>query len=1237
MRLIARAVLAAFLVSLPGSGEVWAQVSRAAVAGEAGLAPTLALPSLGAPAVSAPSLLLSPALLAPSPLAPSAAAPVALQAVVAAAAKGEKPAARATLAVAAAQIAKLTPKTGAADSKEQAGRAFEGGAERRPSSSEVSGFAGAGPEALPRSGKSAPAVKTIPPLPVARPTLGSRARKLWPIALTAAAVALTSFILYKFGQPAAGLLPFLGLAGTLWTPSPGAKAAFLDGIKGAAAPGTIVSYAKVGELGARLGFDADQAGALFTELLQEGHLAIRDNRDAVYYTFRTRAEAPGTASALEHAGDVFASNAAVLMNSANAADHARSVAKADLAVAAYEKAGLAAGKPLPQLEEAKALRANAMLEFFTGLLTAHKNDLDGRENPTPKLAARAADAGEALAWLKTATYEAGRVPPMPEGVHRKLVALIGSLNPQEEDGQGAAGQVADGYIAALDLLEKYDPRDFLYAGPSKEPSPEGSWKPDDKQTAAFAAEVRSRTSAGATVTRETMMRAGRSLDLDAAGINAAVSALAAQGQVMILANGSVVYFDLREQASDDEDGIWDLHNEAFDAIKLANAPDAASHLRAVSRLDAVLGRYFSEAGKSRAIEQVSIALANAKLEAIASALRPREKSAAVEASLSFLAKAYYSAERRQDISAEVAKALEEAATLDALRTPIGSKKDAELERGANLTREFLVGMKAGGGSNRAPKAPRPGKDRSLASLEDLQAKTKALGMPESIREIAAAEYVKLERMDPQDSEAQKIRTYIEWLTDLPWSARTEDTPDIAAARNILDKDHAGLETVKERVLEFLAVRKRTGSKKGAIIAFTGPPGTGKTSIASAIAQALGRKFVRLSLGGVHDESVLRGHGRTYVGSMPGEIMRQMKAAGTINPVMLMDEVDKIGRDGNQGDPTAALLEILDPEQNNTFRDRYLDVPYDLSEVLFIVTSNELSHIPGPLRDRMEIIEFDGYTTLEKLDIAEKHVVPQKRELVGLKEGEASLTKNALRAIIEGYTMEAGVRGLREKIETLLRKISAWTETRGEAAPAVVDETMVAKYLGVERFSARPTAQNGIGVATGLAVNAYGGSTLNVEVSQEPGTGRLLLRKQFGDDIEDSAMNAYKYVKTHAAQLGLEGFDFTKYDVDINITPAGKVDGPSAGGLMVTAIVSALTGRPVKAGVAMTGEITMRGDILPIGGLKQKVMAAHRMGYKEVIFPWANLKDLENIPKEVRDAIKLTPARTYDDIFPAALE
>ncbi|MDD5305591.1 MAG: hypothetical protein PHS14_21030, partial [Elusimicrobia bacterium] len=482
-----------------------AGVARVSIAGEAGLAPPIALPVLGGPSVSAPSFLLSPASLTPSlipaPSMPSALVPVALQPAVAAAAKAAKPDPRAALNGAAALAAQLTPKMGGAESKEQSGRAFEGSSQRRPAASGVAGSEGNGPESLPLSGKSAPSVKTIPPLPIARPILGSRVRALWPAVMNAAVAALTAILLYKFGSPAAGLLPILGLAGTLgWSPSPGAKAAFLAGIRNAAAPGTVVAYAKVGEIGARLGLDADKAGALFTELLQEGHLAIRDNRDAVYFSFRARAEAADQPSSLEHAADVLASNAAVLMNSGSSSDHARAVAKADRAVAAYDDAGREAGKPLPQLEEAKVLRANAMLEFVTGLLAAHKRGLESRAPLTPKLTQRAADLAEALGWLDTATYQAGHVPPMPESVHRKLVALVGSINPQAEDGSGAAGEVADGYIAALDLLEKYDPRDFLYEGPSsKAPAPEGSWKPSEEQTDAFAAEVRSRAAAGETV------------------------------------------------------------------------------------------------------------------------------------------------------------------------------------------------------------------------------------------------------------------------------------------------------------------------------------------------------------------------------------------------------------------------------------------------------------------------------------------------------------------------------------------------------------------------------------------------------------------------------------------------------------------------------------------------------------------------------------------------------------------
>ncbi len=1193
-RFTRRCLAAALALSMAAPGPAFATgVARVPVAGEAGLTMSLALPRLEAPATNTPPLTASAAGLTPSLLT----APTAAQAAT--------PDPRAALAGAARQTVTLTPTSSGSESKAQAGRAFEGASERRAAAFDVAGSESSGPKALPRSEKTAPPGGNAPP---------------------------------------------------------DAKAGLLAGIRNETAPGTIATYAKVGEIGARLGLDPEKTGTLFTELLQEGHLAMRDNKDTVYFSFRARVDAPAHAPAPEHAADVLASNAVALLNSANPADHARAVAQADRAVAAYEKAGQP-GQTLPQLEEAKVLRANAMLEFFSGFLGAHKKDLESLKTLTPKLTERVADLAEALAWLKTATYQAGYVPPMPARVHRKLVALVDSLDPLKKDGRPAEDEVADGYIAALLLLEQFDARDFLYEGPtSKTPAPEESWTPSGQQTAAFAAQIRAHTSAGETVAPETLTRAGKALGLDMPQMNAAIFALAARGELLVLANGKVVYFDLIEQAGNSSDNIWELHNEAIDAIKLANAPDAASHLRAVARLDAVFKKYSAHKGlspKSKALEQVSIALGNAKLEAITSSLRLYEKTLGsslskdpldvVRLCLSLLSNVHYAAERRQNIGADLAAGLDAVATLEVLRKAVGDKKDAELARGAELTRAFIENLKFSKRGNRSTWVrvlkkpaehraadPKDGRGGSLDSIEALQAKMKAIGMPEAIQEITTREYEKMAQMAPRDSETQKVRTYIEWLIDVPWSRRTEDVTDIAAARGTLDRDHAGLEKVKERVLEFLAVRKRTGSKKGAIIAFTGPPGVGKTSIAAAIAQALGRKFVRLSLGGVHDETVLRGHGRTYVGSMPGEIMRQMRAAGTVNPVMLMDEVDKMGRNSNAGDPTAALLEILDPKQNNTFRDRYLDVPYDLSEVLFIVTANELSNIPGPLRDRVELIEFEGYTTLEKIAIAERHLVPQELEEAGLKAAEATLTKGALRRLIEGYTMEAGVRGLREKVASVLRKISAWIETRGENVPGVVDEKDIAHYLGGEEFSPRQMAQNGVGVATGLAVNDYGGSTLNVEAWSEPGTGKLTLRKQFGQDIEDSAKNAYAYVRKNAAKFGLEKIDFTKIDMDINITPAGKIDGPSAGSLMVTAILSDLTGRSVVAGLAMTGEITKRGDVLPIGGLKQKVMAAHRMGYTEVIFPFANLKDLEGIPKEVRDAVKLTAVRTYDEIYQAAI-
>jgi len=778
------------------------------------------------------------------------------------------------------------------------------------------------------------------------------------------------------------------------------------------------------------------------------------------------------------------------------------------------------------------------------------------------------------------------------------------------------------------------------------PASDAPGSPDDKPTAQELAKIRAAIrkvhQPGDVLNLPTIKLVAKEAAMSPLRTLATLQDLAARGELMQLSDHMYVHTNAHGRAGTGTGDARLAHDQVMAGIRQLNEQGSIHKTVAVALLGDALELYRKIEAPELVQEETAVLFNNALLEMTRNVLGDYDRGlikggvGAEDERRAHIAAAQQALKGRAfaiDSPAPELLSGELAAWVGGIFDKISYRAEMKEQVGANAVDAGIERYKA---FHKASSGASGSKKAAPDTIEGLKSKMAAIGMPAHIQEIATREFEKLKQLNPQDGEAQKLRTYLDWLLGMPWGQRTEDNLNIPQAREILDRDHFGLEKVKERVLEFLALRKKTGSKKGAIIAFTGPPGVGKTSIASAIAQALGRKFVRLSLGGVHDESVLRGHGRTYTGSMPGEIMRQMKVAGTVNPVMLMDEADKIGRNGNHGDPTAALLEILDPAQNNTYRDRYLDVPYDLSEVLFVVTSNELSNIPEPLRDRMEIIEFDGYTTLEKIQIAERHVIPQKLAATGLKPEEAQLTKDAIRRVIEGYTMEAGVRSLREKIEAILRKISAWTETRGEKVPGAVDESMVEKYLGVERFSPRQTAQNGVGVATGLAVNTYGGSTLNVEVSKEPGTGQLKLRKQFGDDIEDSAKNALKYVKQNAAKFGLQGFDFTKYDIDINITPAGKVDGPSAGGLMVTAIISALTGRPVTPGVAMTGEITMRGDILPIGGLKQKVMAAHRMGYKEVIFPYANLKDLEDIPKEVRDGIKLTAARTYDDIYPSAI-
>ncbi len=524
-------------------------------------------------------------------------------------------------------------------------------------------------------------------------------------------------------------------------------------------------------------------------------------------------------------------------------------------------------------------------------------------------------------------------------------------------------------------------------------------------------------------------------------------------------------------------------------------------------------------------------------------------------------------------------------------------------------------------------------------MEELTARMEQIGMPPAIRKVAVEEFSRLAEMGPKDSEGQKVRAYVGWLLDLPWSKRAPDSYEPANAKQIMDEGHTGLEEVKDRILEYLAVRKLTGSKKGAIILFVGPKGTGKTSITSKIAKALGRPMVRLSLGGIRDVTDLKGHNRTYLGSQPGAIAKLMKEAGVNNPVFLLDEIDKMDDNPVSGGAKASLLETLDPKQNDTFRDTYLEVPYDLSQVLWIVTANTLETIPEPLRDRMEIIEFSGYTPIEKLGIAKNHILAEKAVENGLAPGQVQVTDAALKMIIEGYTREAGVRKLYEQIDKLFRKISAWKLTRGEEIPAVVDVDNVRKYLGVERFHLDDTMSNGVGIMTGLAVTGdVGGTTLNIEVVATPGKGELKVTGNLKQVMSESTQAAFTFVKSRAKQLGIPASRFSEVDIHVHF-PDGATpkDGPSAGLAIAAAIASRLTGRAIKPGFAMTGEISLTGQALPIGGLMQKSMGAHRAGMHTVIFPEANKKDLDKIPDEVKHDLKLISVKTADEVLDLLLE
>ncbi|MGG2064207.1 MULTISPECIES: endopeptidase La [unclassified Bacillus (in: firmicutes)] len=528
------------------------------------------------------------------------------------------------------------------------------------------------------------------------------------------------------------------------------------------------------------------------------------------------------------------------------------------------------------------------------------------------------------------------------------------------------------------------------------------------------------------------------------------------------------------------------------------------------------------------------------------------------------------------------------------------------------------------------------KEGKGGEVEELREKIEESGMPEETQQAALKELDRYEKLPASSAESGVIRNYIDWLLSLPWTEATEDRIDLMRAEKILNEEHYGLEKVKERVLEYLAVQKLTNSLKGPILCLVGPPGVGKTSLAKSIATSLNRNFVRVSLGGVRDESEIRGHRRTYVGAMPGRIIQGMKKAKTINPVFLLDEIDKMSNDF-RGDPSAALLEVLDPEQNHNFSDHYIEEPYDLSKVMFIATANTLASIPGPLLDRMEIISIAGYTELEKVHIAREHLLPKQLKEHGLKKGNLQVRDEALLEIIRYYTREAGVRTLERQLAKVCRKAAKIVVTE-ERKRVVVTEKNITELLGkrVYRYGQAETKDQ-VGMATGLAYTAAGGDTLAIEVSVSPGKGKLILTGKLGDVMKESAQAAFSYIRSRAEELHIDPDFHEKHDIHIHV-PEGAVpkDGPSAGITMATALISALTGIPVSKEVGMTGEITLRGRVLPIGGLKEKTLSAHRAGLTKIILPAENEKDLEDIPESVKENLTFVLASHLDEVLEHAL-
>ena len=528
-------------------------------------------------------------------------------------------------------------------------------------------------------------------------------------------------------------------------------------------------------------------------------------------------------------------------------------------------------------------------------------------------------------------------------------------------------------------------------------------------------------------------------------------------------------------------------------------------------------------------------------------------------------------------------------------------------------------------------------DDQAAEAEELAEAIARADMPAEVEEHARKELKRLARMPEASGEYPMLRTYLEWLTELPWARTSADTLDITAAREVLDQDHWGLDKIKRRILEHLAVRKLSPEGKSPILCFVGPPGVGKTSLGQSIARAMGRQFMRVSLGGVHDEAEIRGHRRTYVGALPGNIIQSIRKAGTRNPVLMLDEMDKLGQ-GFHGDPSAALLEVLDPEQNHTFRDNYLAVPFDLSQVMFIATANVLDSIPGPLRDRMEVIELPGYTQEDKLEIARRYLIDRQLKACGLTNEQVKITDATLRAIIDGYTREAGCRNLEREIGAVLRHLAVRV-AQGEAGPHRIEADDLPAILGPARFDSELAMRTSMpGVATGLAWTPVGGDILFIEASRSPGNGKLILTGQLGDVMKESVQAALSLLKSRATELGIDPASFDKHDIHVHV-PAGAIpkDGPSAGVAMFVALASLHTERCVRADTAMTGEISLRGLVLPVGGIKEKVVAAHRAGIRRVMLPARNQKDYDDIPVSARDQLEFIWLDDVDQALGAVFE